>query len=180
MHAEMHSMEPLNVDLKGLAADATSLRYNLGSAYFSALEGAEVSDGCVDVRLNIVKSADKVFCLSFHIAGEVTVECSRCLDDMQQPIDTEAHFVVKLGLENSEEDEVVMVPEDNPVLDISWLIYEAIALSLPIKHVHAPGKCNRVMLDKLEEHSAAATRSSGGEGMDEIDPRWSKLANLNN
>jgi len=171
-------MESLNVDLKSLAADATSLRYSLDSAYFSTLDSAEVSNGCVDVTLDIIKSTDKVFYLSFHITGNVTVECDRCLDDMQQPIDTETKLVVKLGQENSEEDDVMIVDKDNPVVDLSWIIYESIALAIPIKHVHTPGKCNRVMLEKLEEHSAAATRSSDGGNVRDTDPRWRKLADL--
>lgn len=172
-------MESLNVDFGNLAADETSLRYNLDSAYFGALEGAEVSDGCVEVKLDIVKSASKSFLLSFHITGEVTVQCDRCLDDMQQPVCADAELVVKLAQESSEDDNVVTVPEEQPVLDLSWIIYESIALAIPIKHVHTPGKCNRAMLEKLEEYSAAATRSSDEEGTQEIDPRWSKLADLN-
>lgn len=174
----MHSMESLKVDLMRLAADETSLRYNLDSAYFGALDGAEVSEGCVEVSLNIVKSASKAFRFSFHITGEVTVQCDRCLDDMQQPIATDSELVVKLGQESSEDDNVVTVAEDDPVLDLSWIIYESIALAIPIKHVHTPGKCNRAMLEKLEEYSAAATRSSDEEGTQDVDPRWSKLADL--
>ena len=173
----MCSMESLNVDLR---SDETSLHYRLDDAYFSALENAEVSKGNIEVNLEIAKSTEKIFNLSFHIIGDVTVECDRCLDEMQQPIDAEARFVVKLGHEISDSDDVLVVAEDNPILNITWLIYETIALAIPIKHVHAPGKCNRVMLEKLEEHSAAAaTRSSDEEEMQDIDPRWSKLAGLN-
>lgn len=175
----MCNMESLKVDLGNLAADATSLRLGLDNAYFGALEGAEVSMGCVDVIVDIKKTADKSFHFAFHITGEVTVTCDRCLDDMQQPIATDSELVVKLGQESSEEDEVMVVDENEPVLDLSWIIYESIALAIPIKHVHAPGKCNRAMLEKLEEYSAAATRSSDEEGSKEIDPRWSKLADLN-
>ncbi|MCH5312298.1 MAG: DUF177 domain-containing protein [Prevotella sp.] len=172
----MCSMDSLNVDLKSGEA---SLHYNLDDTYFSALEGAEVNKGNVEVSLEIAKSTEKIFNLSFHIIGEVTVECDRCLDEMQQPIDTEARFVVKLGQEVSDSDDVLMVAEDNPILNITWPIYETIALAIPIKHVHAPGKCNSVMLKKLEEHSAAATRSSDEDEPQDIDPRWSKLAGLN-
>lgn len=174
----MCSVEYLNVDFKSLATDETSFSCKLDTVYFSTLDGAEVSDGCVDVIVNIMKATDSVFYLTLKITGEVIVPCDRCLDDMQQYISTETKYLVKIGLENSEEDDVLIVSEDTPVLDLSWIVYESIALALPIKHVHAPGKCNRAMLEKLEEHSVAATRSSDGEEAEDVDPRWSKLADL--
>ena len=73
-------------------------------------------------------------------------------------------------------DDLVTVPEDDGVLDTTWFIYEFIALSIPIKHVHAPGKCNRDMIETLAEHSA--TRSSEGEADKPMDPRWSGLLKI--
>ena len=95
---------------------------------------------------------------------------------MQQPISADNRLLVKLGEEtNTEDDELITVSEDSGVLDLSWFIYEFVMLAIPIKHVHAPGKCNHVMTEKLEELSAA--RSS--DEAKEIDPRWSALAKLN-
>ena len=95
---------------------------------------------------------------------------------MQQAIDTDNRLLVRLGAEtNMDDDELITVSEDQGVLDLSWFIYEFIMLAIPIKHVHAPGKCNRVMTQKLEELSAA--RSS--DEAKEIDPRWSALEKLN-
>jgi uncharacterized metal-binding protein YceD (DUF177 family) len=48
-------------------------------------------------------------------------------------------------------------------------------LAIPIKHVHAPGKCNDAMTKKLEELSA--TRS-GDEDAADTDPRWAMLEQL--
>jgi uncharacterized metal-binding protein YceD (DUF177 family) len=59
---------------------------------------------------------------------------------------------------------------------MSWLIYEFIVLAIPIKHVHAPGKCNPAMSQVLEELSA--DRSSDEVSNQPIDPRWSALEKL--
>jgi uncharacterized metal-binding protein YceD (DUF177 family) len=85
--------------------------------------------------------------------------------------------VAKLGPEtNTEDDDVVIVDENEGILDTAWLIYEFIALAIPIKHVHAPGKCNSAMTQKLQELSGAVR--SGEEDDKEVDPRWEKLKNL--
>lgn len=104
------------------------------------------------------------------------MQCDRCLDDMPQAIVTDNRMAVKFGDEYSEDDDLVTVPEDDGVLDTAWFIYEFIALSIPIKHVHAPGKCNRDMIETLAEHSA--TRSSEGEADKPMDPRWSGLLKI--
>ena len=70
----------------------------------------------------------------------------------------------------------MIVDEEEGILDLSWFIYEFIALAIPIKHVHAPGKCNHAMTEKLLELSAA--RSSDENANQPMDPRWDKLRNI--
>ena len=82
---------------------------------------------------------------------------------------------VKFGEEYSEDDDLVTVAENEGILDVAWFIYEFIDLNIPIKHVHAPGKCNPAMIEKLNEHSAAR---SGEEEEETVDPRWEALLKL--
>lgn len=103
------------------------------------------------------------------------VPCDICLDPVEQPIETTQRLEVKLGKENSEEDDLVTVAEDEGILDVAWYLYEFIALAIPIKHVHAPGKCNPAMVRALEEYSAAR---SGEEDEQAMDPRWEALLKL--
>ncbi len=171
----MNSLESLKIDLKGLVSEDTSLAFDLDDAYFAALDGAEVNRGSLHVSVSIRK-ATGFFELLFHTEGTVIVPCDRCLDDMEQPVETDNRLIVKLGSEYSEEDDVIVVPEDEGILDIAWIIYEFVALVIPIRHVHASGKCNPAMTKALEELSA--DRSSDEESAQPIDPRWEKLKNL--
>ena len=173
----MCSLMPLKIDLKGLKDGETILNFNLDDDYFAAIDAPEVRQGTVDVQLSIRKTSDRFFELNFHIKGEVTVQCDRCLDDMLQPVDAEYRLAAKYGEEYSEDDDLVTVPEDEGVLDTAWLIYEFIVLNIPVKHVHEPGKCNRAMMEMLAEHSAARS-SDGMDDGQEIDPRWSGLLRL--
>lgn len=172
----MCSLETLNIDLKGLKEAETCFEFNLDDKYFSAIDAPEVSKGNLSVELLIKRATERIFKLEFHIEGDVIVLCDRCLDEMTQDIETDGSIMAKLGNEDSDDDDLVMVDENEGILNIAWLVYEFIALAIPIKHVHAPGKCNRAMIDMLEEHSA--TRSSDGNDNSDIDPRWSALRNL--
>lgn len=178
MPRTMYSLDSLKIDLKGLVEDVTVFDFKLGDDYFAGLDGSEVKRGCVDVRLVVSKPTAKYYEMDFTVTGEVTIKCDRCLNDMQQPISTEGHLMAKLGEEYSEEDDIVTVDENEGMLDTSWFIYEFIALSIPLKHVHEPGKCDSAMIALLEQHSA--TRSSDGMDEQAVDPRWSGLEKLKN
>ena len=171
----MCSLEQFKIDLKGLTAEDTTLEFDLDKAFFEALDETEVESGSLHVSLSIRK-ASGFFELLFHTVGTVDITCDRCLDLMEQPIETDNRLVVKLGSTNSEEDDTVMVDENEGILDTSWYIYEFIALAIPIQHVHAPGKCNPAMTKALEELSA--DRSGDEESSQAIDPRWEKLKDL--
>ena len=171
----MCSLEYLKIDLKALKDDASVVEFDLDDRYFSALDGSQLEHGTLHVSVSIRKMIG-FYELLFHTEGTVTVTCDRCLDDMSQPIETDNRLVVKLGAAYSEEDDVITVSEDEGILDMSWLIYEFIVLAIPIKHVHAPGKCNPAMSQVLEELSA--DRSSDEVSNQPIDPRWSALEKL--
>ena len=177
-YLKMCNLESLKIDLKGLLEDQKEFHFSLDHDYFEAIEAPEVSKGHIEVCLLVRRTAGHYYELDFQIEGFVIVSCDRCLDDMEQPVRTEGHLVAKLGTEYSEDDDLITIDENEGILDVAWFIYEFIALDIPIKHVHAPGKCNHAMIQMLEEHSAA--RSSDGEEEKTIDPRWSGLERLKN
>ena len=171
----MCNLEMFKIDLKGMKTDEQSLEFDLDSDFFKSLEVSEVSGGTLHVSVSIRKAIG-FYELHFHTVGTVIVPCDLCLDDMEQPIETDNVLVAKLGTETNTEDDVVTVDENEGMLDTSWLIYEFIALAIPIKHVHAPGKCNSAMTQKLQELSGAVR--SGKEEAETMDPRWEKLKDL--
>jgi len=172
----MCSLESLKIDLKALKEDETVFDFKLSDDYFAAIDAEDVRRGRVVVRLVVRRTTDCYFELDFTIKGTVVVSCDRCLDDMEQPIDTENRLVAKLGEEYSEEDDTVTVDEKEGMLDTSWFIYETIALSIPMKHVHQLGECNDAMTALIEQHST--NRSGDGVDDEEVDSRWSELKKL--
>ena len=171
----MCNFEQFKIDLKALKQDETPLQWELDNNFFQQLEGAQLQGGSLHVSGSIRKTVG-FFELNLHSVGTVEVTCDRCLEPMSQPIEADLSTTVKLGTEDSYDDEVITVDETRPVLDTAWLIYESIALAVPIRHVHQPGDCNVAMSEKLEQLSAA--RSSDADAQDDIDPRWAKLKNL--
>ncbi|MBQ8529716.1 MAG: DUF177 domain-containing protein [Parabacteroides sp.] len=175
-----------NIDLKNLTPGVHEFEYLLENKFFVDIDGDQVQKGKVNVSLS-VKRSSMMFEMNFQIQGVVWVPCDRCLDDVEVPIETQNRLIVKFGREYTEEsDEVVVVPEDEGAINLAWFLYEFIALAVPMKHVHAPGKCNKAMSSKLKKHTARSMEDeyedddTEGEVKPEIttDPRWDGLKGL--
>lgn len=169
----MCSTDNLKIDFHTLPEGETAVAVSLGEPFFASIEDSEISQGDVHVDVSIRKTIHFSE-LVFHTTGTVEITCDRCLDPMEQPIDAEQRLTIKFGSERSEDDDIITVTEDDSIVDLSWYVYESIILNLPVKHVHAPGKCNPAMIKMLTEHSA--TRSDDTADTQTIDPRWAKLS----
>lgn len=172
--------------------NSCNYEYSLNDDFFAALETTDIHKGNLKVNL-AVKKGIATFSLDFHIEGIVVVSCDRCLDDMEVPVDTDNSLKVKFGAAYSDDDEIITIDEEDGCIDVAWNIYEFIALSLPIKHVHAPGECNEEMMGALSQHLRVTSDEEdeelydeeNGENPDEgelreIDPRWNALKKILN
>ena len=176
------------VELKDMnPREVRTYEYLLDDKFFTDIDGTEVRQGRVSVQLKVAHKAS-AYEMTFHLAGIVILPCDRCLDNMEQPIETENHLTVKMGKAYTEEnDEVLVVTEDEGRVNLAWFLYEFVALAIPMKHVHEPGGCNRTMAAKLRKHAAYSDEDED-ETADEADsahkddpptdPRWDALKRL--
>jgi len=167
----MCSLETFKVDLREVTDYEKNFSFDLDNSYFKAIGGSEVKGGAVHVDVSI-RRIFGIYELLVHCEGTVIVLCDLCLDDMEQPVNSDNRIQAKLGDEYKEEGDIITVERDNGLIDLSWLIYEFVALSVPVRHVHADGQCNVSMTAILKAHGA------GAEQEGETDPRWSELKKL--
>ena len=104
--------------------------YHLDKQFFVTMESADVRDANLDVRLTVVYKHD-LYNLAFHITGTVTLLCDRCLDDLVFPIDTTYDIAVKYGEDYDETDELLIIPEADNTLNVSYMIYDTASLAIP-------------------------------------------------
>jgi len=178
------------ISLKHLSQGTHTFEYDLDSKFFEAIDGDEVKKGNVKALVT-VKRTSSSFEFNFDLKGVVRVPCSRCLDSLNQEVDAQNRLIVKFGTEYSEEsDEIITIPENEGEINIAWYLYEFIVLNIPIKHVHAPGECNKAVSTKLRKHRAIGADDDGNDEMvdddfsddessgSESDPRWDTLKGL--
>ena len=144
----MDVLDSYKIDLKNMRTDVAEYQIALDDAFFEAVEGTLVKSGKADAELKIRESGG-AYVFTFHIKGTVHVPCDRCLDDMDVEIETERMLTVKLGDEYADEGDMMILPYEDAILNVAWIIYEFIVLEVPLTHVHEPGHCNVEMMEAL-------------------------------
>ena len=135
------------IPLNGLTVGENVFSWQAGKEFFDSFENSEILDAHLDADVRVEKSG-RYIGVDCDVRGEVVVECDRCLDELDMPVDVEIRLSVKYGSEESSEDpqagerEVVFVPETDAELDLGQIIYDYVCLSLPMQRMHDEGECN--------------------------------------
>lgn len=172
----MGNLNPYIIDLKALQADTEKFQFVMDDRDLEAVGALEIGKGHLSATVTVRKKAAS-YELDFEIKGFARIICDRCLEEMEQPIDTQGLLEVKFGNELNDDGEVLVLPEDDGTLNVAWYIYEFAALAIPIRHTHPEGTCDAQMDAALKAH----TVSDADEGTDEHkgdDPRWEGLKKL--
>jgi uncharacterized metal-binding protein YceD (DUF177 family) len=154
--------------------------FHVGSAFFKHFEGSEISEGDVNVYVDVEKSSTFMV-LEVGMEGTAKVQCDRCLDEYFEPVEFEGKLTISFigGLEDDENspDEVMNMEPSDTEVNLAQYIYESICLSLPMQRLHPDDEngnstCNKEMLAKLHELQSQAEQSK------EENSPWAKLKSL--
>lgn len=177
----MYDLSQFTLDFQTIKESEETFSFKLNDEFFEAVEAMEIRGGEIESTVKVSRK-NGCFEVTFLSEGEVTVDCSRCLDPINLPINTCDKLYVKLGEDYLDEgDEIVFIPESSQKFDASWHIYEFIALSIPVQHTHPEGECNEDMMKRLygtETSETLETSEASETSSDSIDPRWAKLGEL--
>ena len=135
------------IPLNGLAAGESRFSWYAGKEFFEGFDNTEILAADLDIEV-VAEKSGRYLGIDCEVDGKVTVECDRCLEDLDIPIGTDIMLSVKYGSEENSEDhqegerEVLFIPQDEAELDLSQIIYDYVCLSLPMQRVHEDGGCN--------------------------------------
>lgn len=190
----MGKFDAYQINLKNIAlGEVRESEFLLENKFFIDIDGTEVQKGKVKVSMKLEHKTSG-FVMNFHTTGVVIVPCDRCLDDIEIPVETDNRLIIKLGKEYAEEsDEILVISEDEGAINLAWFLYEFVALAVPMKRVHMPGKCNKGMSTKLRKHAAKSSNDDEDDSgdfveddmsvnddldMPDTDPRWDALKDI--
>ncbi len=161
--------------------------YTLNDDFFGLFEYSPIQSGNLNAEVEFIKDTT-LFNLHFTMQGTVRITCDDCLNEIDFPVESDFHLVVKL-VENpgEEEDEILYLNLGESEVNIARYLYEMVTLALPIRRTCGnegdTSQCNTAMIEKLNALKHAVkeedTEGESNEGK-ETDPRWDKLKDMFN
>ena len=181
------------IPLRGAKQGTDNYEFLLDDDFFRAMESIDILGGAVKVSL-AVRRANEANYFAIHCQGTIQIVCDRCLEPMDYAVEADYDLAVKFGDEyDDSNDGVLIVPEGDNDLDVAPIVYDTVALSIPLQHVHAEGECDEATWQALQAHTAHdlddepdeygtyADEDADADQLDNetnIDPRWAELMKL--
>jgi uncharacterized metal-binding protein YceD (DUF177 family) len=157
----------------GLSLGYHEFTYEVNELFFENFEYSEIKKGQLKVDLSFEKQ-EIMLVLNFQLRGSVKVECDRCTDAFDHPLNGEERLIFQFGESYSEDsDEIITLPKNAYEINIAPFIYEFIHLLLPIQRIHPDNQdgnsgCNQKVINKLNEYAEN----------NKTDTRWEVLKKL--
>lgn len=125
--------------------------FEVGNSFFESMEYSIIEQGNVKVTLELDKKETMMIAL-FHAEGTINTLCDRCNTPMDLEIDGGYKLIYKFGLEEEEDEMLVVLHPDSYQVDITNPIYELITTQLPLRVLHDEGECDEEMWGLIQQH----------------------------
>ena len=164
------------VPFAGIKLGVHHYSFEVTQTFFEELTHLQLEKGVVKIQLELEKKETMMLAF-FSAIGDVQQACCRCNDLVEVNVNTELSIIYKLGTEESEDENLVVLHPDSYEIDVYQPIYEMLVMALSSNPTHEEGFCNQEMITILNAYMLDKNESNIKE--DKEDPRWAKLKNLN-
>ena len=170
-----------NIDFQSLKEGVHKFNFSIDKSFLNICQNTDINDLNISIETNLEKTSRNLI-FKFIIIGKLNLQCDRCLDNFDLPINYNANLYVNFGEETSDVTDIydtMILSESENSIDLSKHFYDYIILQVPLKRVHPDDEngestCNIEMLERINNMQ--------DENIDteRIDPRWEKLKKLYN
>ena len=177
----MKKLNEFLIPFIGLKLGKHQFEYQINKAFFESFDYDEFESA--DIKVSVVFDKKSTLLeLNFKHSGTIHVPCDLTNEMFDFPIKGNLKVIVQFGEEyNDDNDELLILPHGEHEINISQIIYEMIALSIPFRKVHPgvkDGTLDSEALRKLNELRVEEIKVENKNTEDNIDPRWDKLKQL--
>ena len=161
-----------SVNILGLSKSVHVFDFELNEGFFEKYGQDLVANGKFTAQVSLDKRETFIEA-DFTITGKAFLVCDRSLEEFDYPLTIKKRVVFKYGEEPKEiSDEIVIITSTQDQLDLGQLMYEFIALQIPMKKLHP-----RFASDENKD-GLVYTSSTKEDDSEKIDPRWEALKKL--
>ncbi|AZA56064.1 YceD family protein [Chryseobacterium shandongense] len=172
----MDKLRNYDVSFSGLKTGKHVFRFEIDKEFFQLFD-TEQEFTNPEISVDVLLDKHSTF-LEFDIRvnGKVELVCDITNENFHHSIENEIRVLVKFGEEyDDSEEDVITIPSSDHAFNVAQLIYENVALSIPMKKI-SPNVSDED-LAILEKFSPKQNDQEEGH---ESDPRWDALKNLKN
>jgi uncharacterized metal-binding protein YceD (DUF177 family) len=125
--------------------------FNLDKSFFDCFEHSLIESGDIQIDMELKKS-ETMLVTNYTIQGTVDAQCYRCNDPIQIEIEGDFRLVFKFGNEESDNEELIVLPHEAYQLTLADYFYEFVHVLLPNRIVHEEGDCNEEMVEIMKQY----------------------------
>lgn len=180
-------LKKFEIQIQGLADGDHEFDYEANEKFFGAFEQDLIDEGNFNISLELNKSATMLQ-LDFDITGSVELICDRSLDEFTQEISIQEPYIYKFGATSKVvAEDMEIIPFGITEINISQIIFDLIALSIPVKKLHPryedeEEQAGYIYSSPIHTVSTAVTEDEAEQNSEKneenIDPRWAALKSL--
>ncbi len=172
----MSSKDEFIIPFEGLKIGKHKFKFHIKDAFFEGLTYSIIQGG--DIKVDFVLDKKETMMVAhFEMEGTVQKSCDRCNELMDNHIAVSHQIIYKFGEEESEDENLIVLPLSAFEIDLSSNIYELLTVALPSRTIHDEDECNEEMLSLLNKYVDSSIEHTDIQE-EEIDPRWNQLKKL--
>lgn len=171
----MSSNSEFIIPFEGLKRGKHRFEFHITDTFFEGLTYSIIQGGDIKVDF-VLDKKETMMVAQFEMEGTVQKACDRCTELMDNQVSVSHQIIYKFGEEESEDENLIVLPISAFEIDLSTSIYELLTVALPSRTIHNEDECNEEMLDLLDKYVDTSTDNDTEDNNN--DPRWNKLKNL--
>ncbi|TNE53952.1 MAG: DUF177 domain-containing protein [Bacteroidetes bacterium] len=171
-----------HIPFVGLKVGKHQFEYKIEDSFFESMPHAPLESVDMEVKLELEKK-ETMLLAAFELKGNGLTTCDRCNGEMELELEGTLNLIYKFGLEESDDENLIVLHPDEYQIDVREAIYELILVSMPARKIHPEGDCDEEMWELIRKYTVNAEEEEEeiDEDQDEEDGEdpWSILKNLN-
>ena len=180
-NGQVNTKKDFVVRFSGLKTGSYDYDFELDDDFFSGYGNENLQKGKVVFKV-VLEKKERLMKFEANFSGTLNTFCDRCLKPLDIPVSGCETLYVEFGdvPEATEDDNMLIIPETEYQLDLSQFLYECVATSVPMRHVHPDDEngdptCDSEMLKWL---ASVSVENEPGQEQEVINPVWEKLKDL--
>jgi uncharacterized metal-binding protein YceD (DUF177 family) len=150
----------------GLKIGKHDFEFEIETSFFESIEHSMIQKGNLSVSLTLEKKETMLIAF-FEAEGTIETICDRCDTSMDLDIYGSYRLIYKFGLEEEEDETLVVLHPDSYQIDVTMPIYELVASQIPLRVKHDEGECDEEMWALIQKHTINANEEEPSEFMDD-------------